>query len=469
MLVNRLVCDSIACNYFMLTAFAKQCTSMKLRCDGQSPCGSCQKRNLVCNNERTGSNHFGPEEGTTHSSEIACSTRLIQATETPAKSQTYTQPPSDRGSIKFLLNGGTDSFTEDFRLPPRSDRARGLNYYNRLGLEEAQSNNVDGNRPEFGSGFINSDPATPQFFQDTFLDFFNGPFGDGQKPMDDAYNTSELAYQAVMPAAQTPNLALPTDQPIFEPERPFAMALIQSILARAWQVPLDPKAQQEISANLNFVLTTARIRKFISLYFKYWQPSCAMLHVSFDPETAPLPLLAAVAFMGAMYSNDQREAYVAKRVLDFAELFVFSSDVFSAESEVSTIFSGGQCYKDETTDWVKFQTCQAGFIILLAQYWAGSRVSRNRAMESRFSEVVKVARRMELVKARHLPDEQGLEQLWIQKECRIRLVYSPRRVYFANICQDCFHHYIARSRFLFLSKLSMSTDSIGDGMRFAIR
>lgn len=25
---------------------------MKLRCDGQSPCGSCVKRNLDCNNER---------------------------------------------------------------------------------------------------------------------------------------------------------------------------------------------------------------------------------------------------------------------------------------------------------------------------------------------------------------------------------------------------------------------------------
>ncbi|KAJ5860262.1 transcriptional regulator family: Fungal Specific TF [Penicillium soppii] len=289
--------------------------------------------------------------------------------------------------------------------------------FRRLSLEEAQSSN----RSEFGAGFVNSDPATPQFFQDTFLDFFNGPFGDGQKPMDDPYNTGDLTYQTVMPQGQTTNLALPADQSVFEPERPFARALIQSILARAWQVPLDPKAQQEISANLNFILTTGRIRQFISLYFKCWQPSCAMLHVpSFDPETVPLPLLAAVAFMGAMYSSDQRETCVAKRVLDFAELFVFSSDVFSAESEVSIVFSGGRCYKDETTDWVKFQNCQAGFIILLAQYWAGSRVSRNRAMENRFSEVVKVARRMELVKARHLPDDQGHEHLWIQKECRVR-------------------------------------------------
>jgi hypothetical protein len=283
-------------------------------------------------------------------------------------------------------------------------------------LEEAESSI----RPEFSSGLINSDPATPQFFQDTFLDFFNGPFGDGQRPMDDPYSTGELGYQTVMPQVQNPGLALPTDQTIFEPERPFALALIQSILTRAWQVPLDPKAQQEISSNLNFVLTTARIRKFISLYFKYWQPSCAMLHVSFDPETVPLPLLAAVTFMGAMYSSDQREAYVAKRVLDFAELFVFSSDVFSAESEVGTVFSGGGCYQDETNDWIKFQNCQAGFIILLAQYWAGSRVSRYRAMENRFSEVVKVARRMKLIKARHLPDDQIQEHLWIQKECRIR-------------------------------------------------
>jgi hypothetical protein len=332
------------------------------------------------------------------------------------KSDTYTQPPSDRGSIKFLLNGGTDSFTENFRLPPRSDRARGLDYYNRLDLDEAESSN----RPDFGSGLINSDPTTPQFFQDSFLDFFAGPFGDGQKPMDDPFSTSGLGYQTIMPQDQNTNLALPTDQPIFEPERPFAMALIQSILTKAWQVPLDPKAQQELSSNLNFVLTTVRIRKFISLYFKYWQPSCAMLHISFDPETAPLPLLAAVIFMGAMYSSDQREAYVAKRVLDFAELFVFSSDVFSAESEVSTLFSGGSCYQEETTDWIKFQHCQAGFIILLAQYWAGSRVSRNRAMENRFCEVVKVARRLELIKARHLPDDQVLEHLWIQKECRIR-------------------------------------------------
>lgn len=305
------------------------------------------------------------------------------------------EQPSDRGSIKFLLNGGTDSFTEQFRLPPRSDRARGLVFHNKTGMEEAAEEafpySVQESRPDYTPAFIDSDPAALQFFQDTFLDFFNGPFGDGSKPMDDPY-AGQMAYPSALPTAPDPNLAVSPEHPIFEPERPFAMALIQSILARAWTVPLDAKAQEEISTNLNFLLTTARIRKFATLYFKYWQPSCPLIHgPSFDPETVSLPLLASVVFMGAMYSSDQREVYIAKRVLDFVELFIFSSHVFSPETEIAAIFSGNPPSDDEASDWIKFQNFQAGFIITVVQYWAGSRSSRNRAMENRFSEIVKVS------------------------------------------------------------------------------
>ncbi|KAJ5298301.1 uncharacterized protein N7443_006421 [Penicillium atrosanguineum] len=337
--------------------------------------------------------------------------------------KTYEQP-SDRGSIKFLLNGGTDSFTEQFRLPPRGDRARGLVYHNKTELEEAATEEVfpfvQNNRQDYTPTLVDSDLSSLQFFQDTFLGFFNGPFGDGQKTAEDPF-TGQITYQAAYPG-QGPNLSLSPEQAVFEPERPFAMALIQSILARAWTVPLDAKSQEEISTNLNFLLTTARIRKFISLYFKYWQPSCAMIHIpSFDPETVAIPLLASVVFMGAMYSSDQREVYVAKRVLDFAELYIFSSHVYSPESEIAITFSGNQSSDDESSDWAKFQNFQAGFIIIVVQYWAGCPVSRNRAMENRFSEVVKVARRLRLVKCRHTSQDQ-LEHQWIQTECRIRII-----------------------------------------------
>lgn len=346
-----------------------------------------------------------------------------------AKPEIYGQP-SDRGSIKFLLNAGTDSFTEQFRLPPRGDRARGMEFHNKTGLREAAGEvfpyNMQEGRPEYTEPVVNSDPSSLQFFQDTFLNFFSGPFGDGQKPLEDPY-AGQISLQPAV-HGQDPNMAIQPEPPVFEPERPFAMALIQSILARAWTVPLDAKAQDEISSSLNFLLTTARIRKFLALYFRYWQTNCAMIHVpSFDPEAISLPLLAAVTFMGAMYSPDQRETFIAKRVLDFAELFVFSSPVFSPESEVAYVFSGNRSSDDEENEWIKFQNLLAGLIITVVQYWAGSRASRNRAMENRFSEIVKVARRLELVKCRHQPQEQLEEHLWIQTECRIRYVFITIR------------------------------------------
>ncbi|KAJ5895898.1 uncharacterized protein N7473_005297 [Penicillium subrubescens] len=393
----------------------QSCTAMKLRCDGNTPCESCVKRGFMCTNPKGPSPSASVEDGKTSPN--------------PQMPPIYRQP-SDRGSIKFLLNGGTDSFTEGFRLPPRNDRERGMAYHNQTALEEANTNgeiyspfDMQGDRTDFSPDFVESDPANLQFFQDTFLDFFNGPFGDSQKSAESPF-AGQVVYPAGFVPGQDGNLALPAEQGIFEPERPFAMALIQSILARAWTVPLDPKAQEEISTNLSFLLTTTRIRKFVSLYFRYWQPSCAMIHIpTFDLETIALPLLAAVTFFGAMYSPDQREAYAAKRLLDFAELFIFSSHIYSPETEVASIFTGIRSAEDEATDWMKFQNFQAGFIITVVQYWAGSRSSKNRAMENRFSEVVKVARRLNLVKVRHTPNEEQFEeQLWIQRECRIRTI-----------------------------------------------
>ncbi|KAJ5110039.1 hypothetical protein N7532_002684 [Penicillium argentinense] len=402
----------------------QSCTSMKLRCDGASPCGSCVKRSLDCNNERLGQ-PSNPDLDDMAQPPALTMTDGSSSLGSPSAKQEIYEQTSDRGSIKFLLNGGTDSFTEQFHLPPNGERARGMVFHNQNEFPPAPGGvlpyNVQGSRPQYSQPMMGGDPASLQFFQDTFLDFFNGPFGDGNKSVGDPY-ASQIGLQTPAPR-QDPSLALHPDTPIFEPERPFAMALIQSILARAWTVALDAKAQEEISSNLSFLLTTARIRKFISLYFKYWQTNCAMIHVpSFDPETVSLPLLTSVTFMGAMYSTDQREAYIAKRVIDFAELFVFSSRVFSAENEVASVFSGNKSSDDDENEWVRFQNLLAGFIMTITQYWSGSRASRNRAMENRFSEVVKVARRLELVKCRHQPQEQMQERLWIQTECRIRTI-----------------------------------------------
>lgn len=345
---------------------------MKLRCDGMSPCGSCQKKNIECNNgqkpllqgHEPGLQAYSPPESQTAGAE--------------SESATY-EPPFDRGSIKFLLNGGTDSFTEQFHLPPNTERARGLEYHNQKGLEEAEKS-IRGGQPEFGPAIPEYDPTTLSFFQDNFVGFFHGPFGDPQKALDGPYN-AEMGYQAVLSPGQEPNVT---------PERPFAMAMIQAILAKSWTVLLHPRAQEEVSANLHFLLTTVRIRRFVALFSKFWQPNCPVIHVpSFNPETVTLQLLTAVVFMGSMYSDDPRESNAAKKVLDFAELFVFSSDTYAIETEIGANLSADRPV-DEADDLVQLQNVQAGFTMMVAQYWAGSRVSRNRAMESRFNDVVKV-------------------------------------------------------------------------------
>lgn len=332
-------------------------------------------------------------------------------------------PPSDRGSIKFLLNGGTDGFTEDFLLPPRDDRVRGLEY-NRKGMEDYGDylGTNDGSESPPSIAVPDPDPSGLSLFQDSLFELFAGPLGDPDKSLGEQY--TDVPMQTVVAPCLDLDLGLPVPEPmIIEPERPFAINLVDAIVRRVWSLPLDPKTQGEITTMAESLLTTARIRKYVALYFRYWEPSLAMLHgPTFDPETVPMPLLLGVAFMGAMYSSDEQETRVAKRLLDFAELVVFSNDVFAPENDITATFCGTGDRKDESNDWTYFQNFQAGFVILIVQYWSGCRVSRNRAMEVRFSELVNVARRMGLSKCRHGTADRSHELLWIRRECHIRYV-----------------------------------------------
>ncbi|KAI9372300.1 hypothetical protein BJX61DRAFT_534091 [Aspergillus egyptiacus] len=382
----------------------QSCTAMKLRCDGQTPCGACIKRNLDCNKERKKS-----------------TASPAASSDTPSVKHEGYGRSSDRGSIKFLLNGGTDSFTENFLLPPRSDRTRGLEYHQQK--EEAENAILtfepQPDATDFVPASVELDPGNLSFFHDTFLDFFNGPFGEAHRSMVDPYAGAMMDYQTLPPPDQDPNMGF-AGRPQLESEMTFVTAMIQALLSRAWSVPLDAKVHEDISTNLTFLLTTARIQKFMSLYFKYWHANCPIIHLpSFDPETVALPLLTAVVFMGAMYTKDERELYAAKRLLDFAELYVFSSDIFSSDYEVATTICGSQ-NSAEVHDWLQFQNFQAGFLMVVVQYWAGGRTSSSRAMENRFSEVVRVARRIGLVRHRHTREDGLDETLWIQNECRIR-------------------------------------------------
>ncbi|OAT02115.1 C2H2 finger domain-containing protein [Blastomyces dermatitidis ER-3] len=387
----------------------ESCTSMKLRCDGACPCGACLKRNIPCT--RQSSRPYDDSETRTDST----------------KSDDFDQT-SERGSVKFLLNGGTDSFTEGFHLPSRHDRAQVLSWpehnHNHVGnMSQAMSTREPVNLPDNAhthhpvSG-IESQPVDVAFYNDGFLQFFNGGYNTGPRFQPDETPTS-FAHPPATPIQGLPLTS--SAEPYFQPESPYSTNLIQSILSKSWVLGLDEISSMELAHELRFLLMTQRIQKFVALYFQSWHNNCPMIHQpSFNPETTAPTLLAAVVLMGATYSENASERLAAKKMSDVIEMFIFSTEVYSQEFEIAQSYKVAHDRVDIKTDWRSFENFQAGYLMFLIQYWGGSRAARNRVIEVRFGEVVRVARQMQLTKCRHGLEDQMSEYLWLQKECRIR-------------------------------------------------
>ena len=221
-------------------------------------------------------------------------------------------------------------------------------------------------------------------------------------------------------------------------------AINVAIYNKLWCLTLDENSRQELTACLNFLLKGEKIRKFIALYFRNWHLNCPILHrPSFDPALVPVGLIISMVFIGAMYSKDHAERLAAKKLVDVAELVVFDSELFSLEIEVTRSIQGRPTTgsSDSDREWRMFQELQAGFLTVIAQYWAGSRRSKRRAMQSRLGDVINVARSMQLHRARHQPSDRISEIAWLQKEMKIRtmaailLLDCAMRIYSNYPCQ----------------------------------
>jgi hypothetical protein len=172
----------------------------------------------------------------------------------------------------------------------------------------------------------------------------------------------------------------------------YICQLTDMMLSSIWTLGLDEKTQEELTMAVHFLLTKARVSNFVSLYFLNWHLNCPILHQpSFDPYHVPTTLLLSVSLFGAMYSKDDMELYATKRLLDIAEVAVFSSDVFSPRAEIVRSLSGTAGLESEIMQSNYFENFQAGYLMLVLQYWAGTRSSKNRAMETHFSKIITVS------------------------------------------------------------------------------
>ncbi|KIW71771.1 hypothetical protein PV04_00008 [Phialophora macrospora] len=377
------------------------CISSKIRCDGGNPCAPCKKKQVQCR----------PKRGSTGKESIA----------------DKFGPVGDRVSIQALLNGGTDTFTETFNLPPSDDRQAGFQFHQQ---NEEPEDEIDPThlKSEY-EGALTLDYSAmfeiPVGVDDQYLDFWTGPFGLIPSP---SYSDLQLDLydpSMVSPEVQVGSTPSTSTQQPGSDQAHYVSALNMAIYNKLWCLALDEKARQELTACLNFLLTGEKIRKFMSLYFRNWHLNCPIIHKpSFDPASVPVSLVISVVFIGAMYSKDQTERLAAKKLVDVAELVVFDSEIFSFEIEVTRSIQGESLATNADSDheWDIFQELQAGYLMVIAQYWGGSRGSKRRAMQSRLGDVINVARSMQLHHARHLPTDRISEIIWLQKETKIRTI-----------------------------------------------
>lgn len=170
-----------------------------------------------------------------------------------------------------------------------------------------------------------------------------------------------------------------------DPERPYANDLIKSLTLCLPQLTHDVGLQKQMFSKI-YLMATARIQRLARTYFLHVHRSISILHpASFDPSKVSISLLAAVVFVGGMYSEDLSERHIAFG-LDLVECMVFSSKTFNTSHGVGIY----DCATDEI-EQTSFEDLQAGCLVVVAQHCFGNQAAKVRVMESRFGEIIRVS------------------------------------------------------------------------------
>ena len=290
---------------------------------------------------------------------------------------------SDRGSIKFLLNSGTASFVDCFRLPSSHERRNLFNFRNTQKSPEstaipdmfAGSSDNGSTESTFSDPFdYENEPIDWSLFEDeNLLRFLGSPFNDAHMQSDDFFSplTMDPSF-ATSPGMS--GVSLPLD---WEPPSEQSSAAIQAIFRRSMILELNPLEQADISNHLNYLFTPSRMKRLASYYFEFWHPHCPIIHQgSFSVDSAPIPLLVAVVVLGAMYSQVERDVSTAKLLLDLVELYVYSLDDLTDEFEIKQMLRAPYSTTSESISMSNqaFQNLQAAYLMVVVQFWAGNMV-----------------------------------------------------------------------------------------------
>jgi hypothetical protein len=136
------------------------------------------------------------------------------------------------------------------------------------------------------------------------------------------------------------------------------------------------------------LFTSDNVVAFCALYFACWSPHCPILHrPTFDLAKVHPPLLLAVFLIGEAYSAGH-DASLAQAYYDIAEDYAFTHPKFQELLD-------DDLYPSSTAS-ASLEPLQAAYLIVLVQMCSNNLLSRRRVRSSRYNDVIRVARGMQL-------------------------------------------------------------------------
>ncbi|KAE8159759.1 hypothetical protein BDV40DRAFT_314388 [Aspergillus tamarii] len=135
------------------------------------------------------------------------------------------------------------------------------------------------------------------------------------------------------------------------------------------------------------------VERFIRIYWTAWHPHYPVIHKpTFSITNAPAHLTAAMAVMGACFSQSSNDNHSVKLWLNSVEEMVFSNKYF-----------GDLMLQDPATINIRdiVQLLQAAYCVCTFQISEGSHISRRRIRRQRFSMLVSLARDLNLFSIKH--------------------------------------------------------------------
>lgn len=125
-----------------------------------------------------------------------------------------------------------------------------------------------------------------------------------------------------------------------------------------------------------------QLSNYLDLYWSMWHPNWPVLHrPTFDAETVPPSLVAAMVLVGACYSSDRQVRSNAYSWFDAVEILAFR------DLQLNTI---------DNASHGRIQSIQAAFLVCVYQSWNGQAAAGPRMRCQRFGSIVSTVRCLDI-------------------------------------------------------------------------